>query len=65
MTENFRENDTEALKISKSPKFPKGDQTDKNFIAPLRMLFWKSNSTLNSLKRLFTALLEETVVAYP
>ena len=46
---------TEALVISKSLKFPKDDRTDTNFIAPLRMHFQRSKSTLDSLKRLFNA----------
>ena len=34
---NFRENDTEALEISKRLKLTQDDQTDINFIAPLRV----------------------------
>ena len=34
---NFRENDTEALEISKRLKLTQDDQTDINFIAPLRI----------------------------
>ena len=36
---NFRENDTKALIISKSLKFPYDDRTDTNLIALLRMQF--------------------------
>ena len=36
---NFLESNTEALIISKRLKVLKDDQTDTNFIAPLRMHF--------------------------
>ena len=35
----FRENNTQALVISKRLKFPSDDRTDTNFTAPLKMLF--------------------------
>ena len=48
----FRENMTRALVISKRDKIPKDDdQTDTNFITPLRMYFYRSKSTLDSLLR--------------
>ena len=47
----FRENMTRALVISKRHKLPKDDQTDTNFITPLRMYFYRSKSTLDSLLR--------------
>ena len=43
----------EALFISKTVKLPQDGQTDANFIAPLRLHFWRSKSALDSLKRLF------------
>ena len=49
----FGEKNTQALKISKRPKFPQGDRTDTNFIAPLKMNFYGSKSTLDSLKGVF------------
>ena len=42
---------TQALVISKRHKLPKDDQTDTNFITPLRMYFYGSKSTLDSLIR--------------
>ena len=53
--QTFRENNTVALEISKSVKFPWDDRTDTNLIAPLRIHFKRSKSTLDSLKRLFSA----------
>ena len=48
----FRENMTRALVISKRDKIPKDDdQTDTNFITPLRMYFYRSKNTLDSLLR--------------
>ena len=37
--QNFLENKTKALVISKTLKLPQDDRTDTNFIAPLRMHF--------------------------
>ena len=53
---NCRENNTKALAISKSLKFMTDWRTDTNFIAPLRMHFKRSKSTLDSLKRLCISL---------
>ena len=48
---NFQENKTvKTLLILKRLKFPQDDRTDTNFIAPLRMCFQRSISTLNNLK---------------
>ena len=43
----------EALAISKRLKFPQDDRTVTNFIAPLRMHFQRSKSTLDILKSVF------------
>ena len=40
----------EALVILERLKLPWDDRTDTNFIAPIRMHFWISQSTLDSLK---------------
>ena len=52
----FGGKNTQALKISKRLKFPQGDRTDTNFIAPLKMNFSSSKSTLDSLKSVFIVL---------
>ena len=52
----FGEKNTQALKISKWLKLPQGDRTDTNFIAPLKMNFYSSKSTLDSLKSVFNVL---------
>ena len=44
------------IKISKWLKFPQGDRTDTNFIVPLKMNFYSSKSTLDSLKSVFNVL---------
>ena len=49
----FQKNNNEALVISKRLKFPQDDRTDKNFVAPLRMHFQRSKTTLDSLKKVF------------
>ena len=43
-------NNTEALIISKSLRFPQDDRANTNFKVHLRMHFKKSNSTLDSVK---------------
>ena len=50
----FEKNNTQTLVISnKRFKFLQDDRTDTNFIAPLRMHFQVSKSTLDSLKSVF------------
>ena len=50
-TYNFWENSTEGLVILKNKlKFPQDDRTKINFIAPLRMYFQRSESSLVNLK---------------
>ena len=41
--------------ISKRLKLPQDNRTDTNFIAPLRMHFQRSDSTLDGLKSVFNA----------
>ena len=53
---DFRENNTEILVISKRLKFSYGVRTETNFIAPLRIHFYRSNSTLDCLKSVFNAI---------
>ena len=52
---NFRGNNTEALVISKRLKLPQDDRKDINFLAPLRIHFQRSKSTLDSLKSVLKA----------
>ena len=58
---NIRENNTEALAISKRLKFPKDDRTYANCIAQLRMHLWRPKSTLDSLKTCCQCIWVETV----
>ena len=52
----FGKKNTQALKISKRLKFPSVDRTDRNFIAPLKVNFYSSKSTLDSLKSVCSVL---------
>ena len=51
--QHFRENNNDAIVIPKILKFPDDDRTYTNFIAQHRIHFWRSNSTLDSLKSVF------------
>ena len=50
-----RENSTQGLEISKRLMFPQDDRTDTKFTVPFRMLFQRSKSILDRLKRVFSA----------
>ena len=61
----FRDNKTNTLVISKRFKFPLDGRTDTNFITPLNIHFYGSNSTRDSLKSVFNAFRRKPLLGAP
>ena len=64
-SKTFRKIILKPLSFRKDLKFAKDNQTDKNFMVPLRMHFLRSKSILDSLKSVFNVFRRRPLLITP